>query len=205
MVHKRVTPKCTKSTLCRHQSGFADGQEICRDRHIPRKFRSKDHLFTSLGTVALCSAYIWIGWGRRRANPGRQAARTETSVSHCEKAFTRPSSLRTHTYTRECLLSTSTNLKDTGERPYANPHPTCTRRFSVHSNLKRHSKVHGHNNPLQERLRTAAFKPPYPTLPWYRTPMEGPPCPLPCSEVFSLPPVVPSNPPQTSFALFRTS
>ncbi|KAK4687204.1 hypothetical protein P7C73_g2914, partial [Tremellales sp. Uapishka_1] len=48
----------------------------------------------------------------------------------CAKTFSRPSSLRIHTYSH------------TGERPFVCPEPSCQRRFSVQSNLKRHAKVH---------------------------------------------------------------
>jgi len=48
----------------------------------------------------------------------------------CGKTFTRPSSLRIHTYSH------------TGERPYVCNWPNCGRSFSVQSNLKRHAKTH---------------------------------------------------------------
>lgn len=42
-------------------------------------------------------------------------------------------------------------ISDTGERPFICEEPTCRRRFSVQSNLKRHAKVHsmpgGSNGP----------------------------------------------------------
>ncbi|BEI91899.1 uncharacterized protein CcaverHIS019_0407190 [Cutaneotrichosporon cavernicola] len=59
---------------------------------------------------------------------------------YCKKAFTRPSSLRIHTYSH------------TGERPYVCPDPTCGRKFSVQSNLKRHAKVHHQNNQQQNAM-----------------------------------------------------
>ncbi|KAJ2780790.1 hypothetical protein H4R18_003258 [Coemansia javaensis] len=49
---------------------------------------------------------------------------------YCKKRFQRPSSLTSHVYTH------------TGERPFACTFPGCSRRFSVHSNLRRHHKVH---------------------------------------------------------------
>ncbi|WVW83680.1 hypothetical protein I302_105701 [Kwoniella bestiolae CBS 10118] len=52
------------------------------------------------------------------------------TCAFCAKTFSRPSSLRIHTYSH------------TGERPYVCKEPTCRRRFSVQSNLKRHAKVH---------------------------------------------------------------
>ncbi|ORY97289.1 hypothetical protein BCR43DRAFT_411992, partial [Syncephalastrum racemosum] len=48
----------------------------------------------------------------------------------CGKAFSRPSSLRIHTYSH------------TGEKPFVCPEPDCGRKFSVQSNMRRHLRVH---------------------------------------------------------------
>ncbi|KAJ1723792.1 hypothetical protein LPJ53_001909 [Coemansia erecta] len=48
----------------------------------------------------------------------------------CKKRFVRPSSLISHGYTH------------TGERPFACDFPGCSKKFSVMSNLRRHSVVH---------------------------------------------------------------
>lgn len=48
----------------------------------------------------------------------------------CDKRFTRPSSLLTHTYSH------------TGEKPFSCEVEGCGRKFSVVSNLRRHKKVH---------------------------------------------------------------
>lgn len=48
----------------------------------------------------------------------------------CQKRFTRPSSLQTHTYSH------------TGEKPFKCPVEGCGRHFSVVSNLRRHQKIH---------------------------------------------------------------
>ncbi|KAI8074511.1 hypothetical protein BC940DRAFT_231029 [Gongronella butleri] len=48
----------------------------------------------------------------------------------CTKRFTRPSSLATHMHSH------------TGEKPYKCLFEDCGRRFSVVSNLRRHSKIH---------------------------------------------------------------
>jgi hypothetical protein len=53
----------------------------------------------------------------------------------CDKRFTRPSSLQTHTYSH------------TGEKPFACEVDGCGRKFSVVSNLRRHKKVHSSKNP----------------------------------------------------------
>ncbi|KAG2194971.1 hypothetical protein INT47_002827 [Mucor saturninus] len=54
---------------------------------------------------------------------------------YCDKAFTRPSSLRTHTYSH------------TGEKPFKCTEPACGRKFSVQSNLRRHLRIHRLNKP----------------------------------------------------------
>ncbi|KAI8143823.1 hypothetical protein BJV82DRAFT_479858, partial [Fennellomyces sp. T-0311] len=52
------------------------------------------------------------------------------SCPYCRKGFSRPSSLRTHTYSH------------TGEKPFICTFDGCHRRFSVHSNLRRHLRIH---------------------------------------------------------------
>ncbi|CAO3620164.1 unnamed protein product [Cunninghamella echinulata] len=49
---------------------------------------------------------------------------------YCQKAFSRPSSLRIHTYSH------------TGEKPFVCTEDGCGRRFSVQSNMRRHLRVH---------------------------------------------------------------
>ncbi|OAD65149.1 C2H2-type zinc finger transcription factor, partial [Phycomyces blakesleeanus NRRL 1555(-)] len=48
----------------------------------------------------------------------------------CGKKFSRPSSLRIHTYSH------------TGEKPFVCTEENCGRRFSVQSNMRRHMRVH---------------------------------------------------------------
>lgn len=49
---------------------------------------------------------------------------------YCQKKFSRPSSLRIHTYSH------------TGEKPFVCTEPGCGRHFSVQSNMRRHLRVH---------------------------------------------------------------
>ncbi|KAL7421752.1 hypothetical protein Q5752_003523 [Cryptotrichosporon argae] len=66
----------------------------------------------------------------REPSPSKGGVGPRYECEHCAKTFSRPSSLRIHIYSH------------TGERPFVCPEPTCGRRFSVQSNLKRHAKVH---------------------------------------------------------------
>lgn len=54
----------------------------------------------------------------------------------CNKAFSRPSSLRIHSHSH------------TGEKPFQCPHKGCGKAFSVRSNMKRHERgCHGSGSP----------------------------------------------------------
>ncbi|CEP17554.1 hypothetical protein [Parasitella parasitica] len=57
--------------------------------------------------------------------------------TYCSKGFSRPSSLRIHTYSH------------TGERPFECPEVGCSRKFSVQSNMRRHLRVHRLGRPLK--------------------------------------------------------
>lgn len=67
---------------------------------------------------------------------------------YCEKGFSRPSSLRIHTYSH------------TGEKPFQCPEPNCDRFFSVQSNMRRHIRVHKLNGKhLKMRKTPPPIKP----------------------------------------------
>lgn len=67
---------------------------------------------------------------------------------YCQKGFSRPSSLRIHTYSH------------TGEKPFTCPEPNCDRAFSVQSNMRRHIRVHKLNGKhLKMRRSPPPIKP----------------------------------------------
>ncbi|KAG0300528.1 hypothetical protein BGZ98_009105 [Dissophora globulifera] len=57
-------------------------------------------------------------------------ASSRYQCNFCNKRFSRPSSLRIHTYSH------------TGERPFKCSEEGCGRQFSVQSNMRRHLRVH---------------------------------------------------------------
>ncbi|GES88326.1 C2H2-type zinc finger transcription factor [Rhizophagus clarus] len=59
---------------------------------------------------------------------------------YCSKRFSRPSSLRIHTYSH------------TGEKPFVCTEPGCGRKFSVQSNMRRHLRVHRLGRPVKKEL-----------------------------------------------------
>lgn len=69
----------------------------------------------------------------------RDASSGRYLCPYCNKGFSRPSSLRIHTYSH------------TGEKPYVCTEEGCGRRFSVQSNMRRHLRVH--------RMGRASMKP----------------------------------------------
>lgn len=66
----------------------------------------------------------------RSSSPPAAASNNRYICPYCSKGFSRPSSLRIHTYSH------------TGEKPFVCSEDGCGRRFSVQSNMRRHLRVH---------------------------------------------------------------
>ncbi|KAF9579495.1 hypothetical protein BGW38_004224 [Lunasporangiospora selenospora] len=84
---------------------------------------------TAAGTTARRGPYL----SRQRAllvGLENTSPSSRYQCSYCLKRFSRPSSLRIHTYSH------------TGERPFRCSEEGCGRQFSVQSNMRRHLRVH---------------------------------------------------------------
>ncbi|KAJ2959650.1 hypothetical protein NQZ79_g4921 [Umbelopsis isabellina] len=66
----------------------------------------------------------------RSSSPPSSGTNNRYVCPYCSKGFSRPSSLRIHTYSH------------TGEKPFVCSEDGCGRRFSVQSNMRRHLRVH---------------------------------------------------------------
>lgn len=109
-------------------SSTAESVESCTSRGAPRHDGS-----SSAASVSSMSSSVPPA---PQSMMGQFNSKVSTSAQKkhrckiCEKRFTRPSSLRTHTYSH------------TGEKPFSCNFDGCGRHFSVVSNLRRHRKVH---------------------------------------------------------------
>jgi len=71
-------------------------------------------------------------------SPNDSSSGNRYQCPYCSKRFSRPSSLRIHTYSH------------TGEKPFVCTEPGCGRKFSVQSNMRRHLRVHRLGRPVKK-------------------------------------------------------
>ncbi|CAG8572238.1 19825_t:CDS:2 [Dentiscutata erythropus] len=73
----------------------------------------------------------------QQASQSNSSCGNRYQCPYCSKRFSRPSSLRIHTYSH------------TGEKPFVCSEPGCGRKFSVQSNMRRHLRVHRLGRPVK--------------------------------------------------------
>ncbi|CEP11974.1 hypothetical protein [Parasitella parasitica] len=94
-------------------------------RQSPPNSNLFDQLHVENGTISATNNIASSSTNNAASDtPGRYVC------PYCHKKFSRPSSLRIHTYSH------------TGEKPFVCTEPGCGRHFSVQSNMRRHLRVH---------------------------------------------------------------
>lgn len=124
-----LPPPPPGATCTKHQLTNNESQRMVRPPyyHHGRSRSDMTHVYSSSATPSSSSS----------STVSDHKTINKYFCSYCRKGFSRPSSLRTHTYSH------------TGEKPFVCNVEGCHRRFNVHSNLRRHLRTHqSHSDPM---------------------------------------------------------
>jgi hypothetical protein len=107
-----------------NQAGYAVGG-IYTQRPLPSSFPPQPHAPPTMPATNPWEHHHYIGPSSHSTYPQTQE---RYICPTCNKAFSRPSSLKIHSHSH------------TGEKPFKCPHSGCGKAFSVRSNMKRHER-----------------------------------------------------------------
>ncbi|CAG8550923.1 16896_t:CDS:2 [Acaulospora morrowiae] len=107
-----------------------ESQCACCVRPTPVYSSSHPPYSQPTGTMLPNASPIKHFSSHEQMSPNGSSSGNRYQCPYCSKRFSRPSSLRIHTYSH------------TGEKPFICTEPGCGRKFSVQSNMRRHLRVH---------------------------------------------------------------
>ena len=107
-----------------NQAGYPVGS-IYTQRPLPSSFPPQPHAAPTMPATNPWEHHHYIGPSSHSTYPQTQE---RYICPTCNKAFSRPSSLKIHSHSH------------TGEKPFKCPHSGCGKAFSVRSNMKRHER-----------------------------------------------------------------